>query len=174
MQFNLTKSLEILHSTPQVLHSLLAGLSEEWTQCNEGPGSWSAYDVLGHLIHGEQTDWMPRLQLMLSTSANKTFEPFDRFAQFENSKGKTLAQLLAAFAQLRADNLAKLEAMQLNESNWALTGTHPALGTVTVAQLLATWTVHDLNHLAQIVRIMAGQYKAEVGPWQQYLGILNK
>lgn len=174
MQFNLTKSLEILRSTPQVLHSLLAGLSEEWTQCNEGPGSWSAYDVLGHLIHGEQTDWMPRLQLMLSTTANKTFEPFDRFAQFENSKGKTLTQLLAAFAQLRADNLAKLEAMQLNESHWVLTGTHPALGTVTVAQLLATWTVHDLNHLAQIARIMAGQYKAEVGPWQQYLGILNK
>jgi uncharacterized damage-inducible protein DinB len=173
MQFTLTKSFEILERTPAVLHTLLDDLSPAWTEENEGSDTWSVYDIVGHLIHGEKTDWMPRAELILSDQTDKTFESFDRFAQFEASKGKSLAQLLNEFKQLRAGNVAQLRAKAITREQLEATGTHPAFGKVTLAQLLATWVVHDLNHLGQISRVMAKQYKAAVGPWVAYLGILQ-
>ena len=173
MSFTLTKSLEILERTPLLLHHLLDGLSEVWTHTNEGDDTWSAYDVVGHLIHGEKTDWIPRMEIILAQKPNSEFEPFDRFAQFTASKGKTLAQLLAEFTALRTHNLSQLRSKNLSEKDFALIGKHPTLGSATLAQLIATWVVHDLNHLAQISRIMAKQYNNEVGPWYAYLGILQ-
>ncbi|MBL7818379.1 MAG: DinB family protein [Saprospiraceae bacterium] len=173
MNFDLDKSIEILEKTPKILKNLLENLSDEWIYADEGEGTWSAFDVIGHLIHGEMTDWLPRLDLILSEKEDKTFEPFDRFAQFELSRGKTLSNLLKEFKKLRKKNLKRLSSKNLTYSDFQKTGYHPALGEVTVAQLLSTWTVHDLNHIAQIARVMAKQYKTEVGPWVQYLGILN-
>lgn len=152
----------------------MRNLPAEWTTPNEGANSWSAFDIVGHLIHGERTDWVPRAQLILSARTDKTFEPFDRFAQFELSKGKTLEQLLDEFTALRKENIEWLRAQPLLPTDLEKKGRHPALGEVTLAQLLATWTVHDLNHLAQVSRVMAKQYKDEVGPWQQYLGVLHQ
>lgn len=173
MTFSLAHSLEILERTPLLLHHLLDGLSEEWTHTNEGPDTWSAYDTVGHLIHGEKTDWIPRLEIILAQKPNSEFEPFDRFAQFTASKGKTLTQLLTAFNTLRTHNLTQLRSKNLSEKDFALLGKHPALGPVSLAQLIAAWVVHDLNHLAQISRIMAKQYTTEVGPWYAYLGVLK-
>lgn len=174
MNFSVASSIAVLERTPLVLSSLLRNLSAEWTTPNEGANSWSAFDIVGHLIHGERTDWVPRAQLILSARTDKTFEPFDRFAQFELSKGKTLEQLLDEFTTLREENIAWLRAQPLSQTDLEKKGRHPALGEVTLAQLLATWTVHDLNHLAQVSRVMAKQYKDEVGPWQQYLGVLHQ
>lgn len=174
MQFHLTTSLEILERTPDVLAAMLHGLSDDWTTPNEGGETWSAYDIVGHLIHGEKTDWIPRMEIILAGKADRTFEPFDRFAQFADSKGKSLVQLLAEFKQLRAENIAKLRAKKLTDADFAKTGTHPAFGEVTLTQLLATWTVHDLTHIAQIARVLAKQYKDEVGPWKAYLGVLSR
>jgi uncharacterized damage-inducible protein DinB len=174
MDFNLTKSLEILERTPQVLTTLLTGLSTEWIQNNEGGESWSPYDVIGHLIHGEKTDWLVRTEIILSDKANKTFALFDRFAQFEESKGKTISQLLNEFQELRNTNLAALKSKNTTSADLQKTGTHPAFGTVTLEQLLATWVAHDLGHIAQIARVMAKQYKEEVGPWLEYLPILSR
>jgi len=171
--FNLDKSLEILTRTPAVLEVMLSGLSEQWIQSNEGADTWSPYDVVGHLIHGEKTDWMPRLDIMLN-KADKRFAPFDRFAQFEDSKGKSLDKLLATFKALRVQNLEKLKSLNLSSKDFNRVGIHPVFGEVTVRQLLATWVAHDLNHLAQIARVMAKQYTNEVGPWREFLGILNK
>lgn len=173
MSFTLEKSLEILERTPLQLYHLLDGLSEEWTHTNEGPDTWSAYDVVGHLIHGEKTDWIPRMEMILAQKPNSEFEPFDRFAQFNASKGKTLTQLLAEFKTLRTHNLALVRSKNLSEKDFALLGKHPALGQASLAQLLATWVVHDLNHVSQISRIIANQYTKEVGPWYAYLGILQ-
>jgi hypothetical protein len=173
MNYNVTQSMQILQRTPNVLRALLAGLPEDWTASNEGEGSWSPFDIVGHLIHGEKTDWVPRMELILSKEPNKVFEPFDRFAQFRESKDKTLQQLLREFEVLREQNLQKVRAANLSETDLARKGEHPSLGVVTLSQLLATWTVHDLNHLAQISRVMAGQYRSEVGPWVAYLKILN-
>lgn len=174
MNFSIDKSFEILERTPEVLQILLQNLSEEWTHRNEGPDTWSAYDVVGHLIQGELTDWIPRAEIILSNNANKQFPPFDRFAQFESSRGKSLQELLLEFSNLRKANLEKLRSMNITEGKLSMTGIHPAFGEVTLSQLLATWTVHDLNHLAQISRIMAKQYKESVGPWVQYLRVLSK
>lgn len=171
--FSIEKSLEILERTPGVLCQLLDGLSEDWKMVNEGKDTWSPYDIVGHLIHGEKTDWIPRMEIILSSSNNKTFKPFDRFAQFENSKGKTLNQLLKEFTLLRAENISKLKNHDCNKWDLQKTGNHPALGETTLQQLIATWVVHDLNHIAQIARVMANQYKNEVGPWIEYLKILN-
>lgn len=171
--FRIDKSIEILERTPLVLNVLLNGLSEEWIIHNEGDETWSPYDVIGHLIHGEKTDWIPRMEIILSAKADKTFESFDRFAQFEASKGKTLTELLHEFKALRNKNIGVLRANALTKQQLTTTGNHPALGQVTLQQLLATWVVHDLNHIAQISRVMAKQYKAEVGPWHEYLGILK-
>lgn len=173
MHFSLPDALHILQRTPTVLESLLAHLPDAWTLPNDGPDTWSAFDVVGHLLHGEQTDWVVRAKIILSDQADKTFEPFDRFAQLETSKGKTMEQLLQAFRQQRMANLEWLRAQHLTETHLDLTGTHPALGQATLRQLLSTWVVHDLNHLAQISRVMARQYEQEVGPWKVFLGILR-
>jgi len=173
MNFSLPNSIEILERTPEVLLTMLKDLPSEWTMANEGGESWSAYDVVGHLIHGELTDWIPRMEIILSTNSDRSFKPFDRFAQFENSKGKTLDQLLDEFKTLRRENIELLKSKQLTEQDLERTGMHPAFGEVSLAQLLSTWTVHDLNHIAQISRVLAIQYKAAVGPWTEYLRILH-
>ena len=143
---------------------LLLNLSDRWTRPNEGGETWSAFDIVGHLIHGEKTDWIPRAAIILSSNPTKEFEAFDRFAQFEESKGKSLLQLLEEFKLLREKNIQLLLSMEINEEKLSLTGTHPDFGVVTLSQLLATWVVHDLNHIAQVTRVMAKQYKDEVGP----------
>ena len=173
MNFSLSKSIEILERTPDVLITLLQNVSSDWTSVNESGETWSVYDVIGHLIHGERTDWVPRMDIILSDKEDKTFEPFDRFAQFEESKGKSLALLLDEFKNLRQKNLAHLSSKQLTDKDFEKKGIHPAFGEITLLQLLATWTAHDLNHIAQITRVMARQYKTEVGPWVEYLKILQ-
>jgi hypothetical protein len=173
MKYTLPDAVAILERTPAVLDRLLRDLPAAWTSPNEGPDTWSAFDVVGHLIHGEKTDWIPRARLILSDAADKRFEPFDRFAQFEISKGKTLSQLLDEFANLREENLNTLKSWNLQESDLDKTGVHPTFGAVTLRQLLATWVAHDFTHIGQIARVMAKQYKEEVGPWVQFLGILR-
>ena len=174
MKFNLIQGISILERTPATLRSLLEGLSEDWTHQNEGGESWSPYDIIGHLIHGELTDWVVRTEIILSDKADKTFETFDRFAQFENSKGKSLSQLLDEFGYLRDENIKKLKGMNISEDNLKLEGNHPQLGLITLKQLLATWVAHDLGHIYQISRVMAKQYKSEVGPWTQFLRVLQE
>lgn len=173
MTFDLPTALPVLRRTPAVLDALLTGLPDEWTSANEGPGTWSAFDVVGHLIHGERTDWIPRARQILESGNARPFEPFDRFAQLEASRGQALPDLLVTFRALRARNLAMLESWHLTGEDLARTGTHPELGSVTLAQLLATWTVHDLGHVAQIVRAMAARYATDVGPWHASLRILE-
>ncbi|HMR44213.1 MAG TPA: DinB family protein [Saprospiraceae bacterium] len=174
MEFKLDKALEILENTPSVLQALLANLSEDWYRANEGGESWSAYDIAGHLVHGEKTDWITRTKIILSDAPDKKFEPFDRFAQFRDSQGKTLEELILTFKMLRRDNLDFLKSLHLSEEDLQKTGIHPAFGTVTLEQLLATWVAHDLSHIAQIVRVMAKQYKEATGPWTAYLPLLTK
>lgn len=174
MEFELRKSIEVLKRTPHVLEVLLAGIDEAWVRNNEGDNTWSPFDIVGHLIQGERTDWIPRMETILSDSENKSFQPFDRQAQFENSKGKTLRQLLDEFKALRVGNVQMLESQQLTTEDLKKTGIHPAFGEVTLKQLLATWTTHDLSHIAQIARVMARQYTEEVGPWKEYLPILKR
>ena len=174
MTFELHKAILILERTPSVLNALLKALPEEWTHENEGDNTWSPYDVLGHLIHGEITDWITRTKIILSDDANKTYRHFDRFAQFENSKDKSINQLLIEFEELRHENLETLKSLNISREDLLLEGTHPELGVVTLEHLLATWVTHDLGHIAQIARVMAKQYKANVGPWTQYISILNR
>jgi hypothetical protein len=171
MNFNLDKSIEILERTPNVLKCMLSGLSTDWTSANEGAGTWSAYDIVGHLIHGELTDWIPRAELILS--GNKKFNPFDRFAQFEESSGKSLQDLLTEFEEIRKANISRLVEYDITTGDLDETGIHPEFGEVTLSELLATWAVHDLTHIAQISRVMAKQYKDAVGPWVAYLRILQ-
>jgi hypothetical protein len=173
MKFNLDRSIEILEQTPLVLETMLRGISEEWIVSNEGPETWSPYDIVGHYLHGEKTDWIARLEIILSNKSVKLFEPFDRFAQFGDSKGKSIQQLLDEFKSIRKENVEKLRSKCLTDKHLDMKGVHPAFGEVTVAQLLATWVVHDLNHIAQMSRVMSKQYKAEVGPWIEYLRILQ-
>ncbi len=173
MKFSLNLASEILSRTPATIRALLAGLSEPWIINNEGDKTWSPFDIVGHLIHGERTDWMPRLKIILEYGEARPFEPFDRFAQFEASKGKSLSELLDIFETLRRQNLETLQQHHLTADHLELKGTHPDFGTVTLSQLLATWVVHDLNHVSQIVRVMSKQYKEEVGPWIDYLSILT-
>ena len=174
MNFTVEKSIEILRRTPEVLEVMLKDVSADWTTNNEGGETWNVFDVLGHLVQGEKTDWIPRLEVILSDAADKTFEPFDRFAQFEESKGKTLSQLLDEFKSLRQKNIDLLRSKKLTDEKIEEKGIHPAFGEVKLGQLLATWTVHDLDQIAQISRVMAKQYKEDVGPWAEYLGILNQ
>lgn len=171
--FSLSRSVEILERTPDVLTALLKNISSDWTAVNEGGETWSAYDIVGHLIHGEKTDWIPRAKIILSGKTERTFEPFDRFAQFEESNGKSMTMLLNEFKELRQQNIVYLKSVEVTEKELNLTGTHPVFGEVTLTQLLSTWVVHDLNHLAQISRVMAKQYKEDVGPWVAYLKILH-
>ena len=174
MLFNLIHATEILSRTPIVLNSLLSGLSTEWIIGNEGDETWSPFDVLGHLIHGERTDWIPRIKIILQSGEAETFETFDRFAQFEESKGKSLEELLRTFAELRSHNLAALAKLNITAEDLAKRGTHPQLGTVRLEQLIATWVAHDLSHLTQITRTMAKQYREAVGPWEAYLSVLKR
>lgn len=174
MDFNLSKSIEILQRTPDTLFALLQGISSEWTSANEGGDTWSVYDVVGHLIHGERTDWMARVEIILSDKKDKTFISFDRFAQFGESKDKTLPALLAEFKSVRGKNIEQLHSLHITKNDYTKKGVHPVFGEVTLAQLLSTWTVHDLNHIAQITRVMAKQYKTATGPWIEYLRILQQ
>lgn len=173
MEHNLEHTISLLARTPDALNTFLRDLPEEWTRCNEGEKSWSAFDVVGHLIHGERTDWMPRVRMILQTGDARPFEPFDRWAQARESEGKSLGQLLDEFARLRSENLKELRAMKLQPEDFDRRGRHPQLGIVTLSQLLATWAVHDLTHLHQISRIMANQYRDAVGPWSAFLGVLQ-
>jgi uncharacterized damage-inducible protein DinB len=174
MEFQLEHARNILRRTPATLTSLLQGVPDEWLFSNEGPETWSPFDVVGHLIHGEETDWIPRARIILEEGEEHPFEPFDRFAMFELSKDKCLDDLLATFARLREENLRQLDAMNLTPELLAKRGTHPELGSVTLEQLLATWVVHDLSHIGQIVRVMCKQYGDTVGPWRAYLPILSR
>lgn len=174
MKFKLNTALEVLERTPQILHSLLNNLSKDWIFSNEGDDTWSPFDIIGHLIHGEKTDWIPRMQIILSVSEDKVFKPFDRFAQFEHSKGEPLDKLLKEFELLRNKNLEILKHLDLTEDQLQLKGIHPELGEVSLSQLIASWVTHDLGHIAQISRVMAKQYKTEVGPWSTYIAIINK
>jgi DinB superfamily len=173
MPFDLKQSIEILERTPRVVTDMLRGLSGDWVGKNEGPDTWSPYDIVGHFIHGEKTDWLARMHIILSDSGDKKFQPFDRFAQVRDSKGKTLSQLLDEFKSLREQNLQVLRSLDPTAEDLARQGIHPAFGPVTLSQLLATWVVHDLNHIAQIARVMASQYRPEVGPWVAYLRVLQ-
>lgn len=173
MKFDKNKSLEILKRTPVVLNGLLTGLHEDWIMANEGTDTFSAYDVIGHLIHGERTDWVVRAKRILQHGTALPFEPYDRFAQIEESKGKTLQQLLDEFAALRKENTDWLAELPLTEQDLEKKGMHPSLGEVTLRNLLSTWVVHDLTHIAQITRVMAKQYKEEMGPWPQFFRILS-
>jgi hypothetical protein len=174
LEFALERTIEVLERTPKTLRSLLAGLAEAWTLGNEGSDTFSPFDVLGHLIHGERTDWIPRAKIILEHGASRPFTPFDRFGFREAAKRKSLADLLDTFESLRAENIAALKALHLDVNQLDRVGTHPELGTVTLRQLLATWTVHDLGHLGQIARVMAKQYATEVGPWKEYLPVLTR
>jgi hypothetical protein len=171
-QFNLDEAVAVLERTPASLTALLSGLPETWTRATEGEGTWSPYDVIGHLIHGERTDWIPRARHILAEET-RPFETFDRMAQFTDSQGKTLGELLETFASLRRENLAALVGLKLTESDLERKGRHPELGEVTLGQLLATWVVHDLDHVAQIARTMAKAYGDATGPWTVYLSILR-
>jgi DinB superfamily len=170
--FNLDDAITILERTPAAMGALLAGLPETWVRATEGDGTWSPYDVIGHLIHGERTDWIPRARHILA-GETRAFEPFDRMAQFTESQGKSLVELLTTFADLRRENVASLIAMNLTDVDLGRRGLHPELGGVTLGQLLATWVVHDLDHVAQVARTMAKVYKEATGPWSEYLSILR-
>jgi hypothetical protein len=172
MQYTVKNGIEILERTPRVIDSLLRNLPDEWVFQNEGGETWSPYDVLGHLIHGERTDWIARLEIILSDAMEKKFTPFDRFAQFTESKGKSLGQLLDEFNALRQENVRVLKSKVIRTDDFQKTALHPSLGIVNLNNLLSTWVVHDLNHIAQISRVLAHQYSDQVGPWKEYLRIL--
>jgi hypothetical protein len=167
--FAVDEAVAILSRTPAAIDAMLRGLPEAWLTAHEGGETWSPFDVVGHLIHGERTDWLSRARIILEHGESRPFEPFDRFAQFAESRGRTLASLLDEFAELRQQNLAALSGLALNEGDLARRGRHPALGVVTLRQLLATWVAHDLDHIMQIARVLARQYGEEVGPWRAYL-----
>jgi hypothetical protein len=174
MEFDLEQSIAILERTPRVLRTMLAGLDSVWTNATEGPETWSPHVIVGHLIHGERTDWIPRARLILAQGANRRFTPFDRFAQPHESESKTLDELLDEFARLRAESLSTLAGWTLTDAQLALDGEHPEFGAVSLRQLLSTWVAHDLGHLAQIARVMAKQYREAVGPWRAYLSIMDR
>jgi hypothetical protein len=173
MQFDLDRSVEVLTSTPTTLRSMLVGLSSDWTRSSDNPDSWQPFDVLGHLINGEETDWIPRARVILAQGSDRTFLPFDRVAQFERSKGRTLVELIDEFANLRTESLEILRSWELVAEELDLEGIHPELGSVSLRQLLATWVVHDLTHIRQIATVMALKYADQVGPWREYLSILK-
>jgi len=168
----LEECLSVLTRTPATLDAMLRGLPEPWIEATEGPETWSPYVVVGHLIHGEHADWMPRLAMILEHGEGTPFAPFDREAQFRESEGKPLAALLDEFAAVRRANLDRLRALDLQADQLELRGTHPAFGPVTARQLLATWTAHDLAHIVQVSRVMAKRLKADVGPWAAYLSVM--
>jgi len=173
MKFQIEQAVEILSKTPETIKSLLGNLSDEWTKSEDNKDNWSPFDVVGHYIHCEDTDWIPRAEIILKQGENRTFEPFDRFAQFELSKGKTLSELLETFAEKRRKSLETLESWNLTEEHLQLKGNHPELGEVNLEQLLSTWVVHDLTHIRQIITNLAKKYAENVGVWKEYLSILK-
>ena len=173
MKFNLDEAIPVLRQTPTTLRSLLAGLPERWVESSGDPIFWHPYDVVGHLVHGERTDWIPRARIILEVGESQTFDSFDREAMFAESKGKSLGDLLDEFELLREQNLETLDSWQLSEEDLRKKGAHPELGSVTLGHLLATWTAHDLGHIIQISRVMARKYIDEVGPWTRYLSVLE-
>jgi hypothetical protein len=174
MELDLAEALDVLRRTPAVLDTLLRGTNPSWHAGTEGPGTWSPVDVVGHLIHADETDWMPRARMILEQGEDRAFEPFDRFGQLTRFAGWSLDRLLDRFAEVREASLETVRSWRLTGAQLALPGRHPELGPVTLRQLMATWAVHDLSHLAQIARVMAKQYKEEVGVWQAYLSILQR
>jgi hypothetical protein len=174
MDFSLATALPVLQRTPATLRALLDGLPSDWTTGTEGPETWSPYDIVGHLNHGERTDWIPRARIILAQGASRRFELYDRLAQFRESQGRSLGVLLDEFATLRAQNIVTLEGWELTEAQLDLEGEHPAFGAVTLRQLLATWVAHDLTHIVQTARVMAKQYREAVGPWTAYLSVMNR
>jgi DinB superfamily len=173
MGHNLQQTISLLTRTPAALNALLRDLPETWTLRNEGENTWSSFDVVGHLIHCERTDWMPRARIVLQFGEARSFEPFDRLGHVRESQGKTMGQLLDEFAGLRSENLGELRALNLSQEDLERQGRHPSLGVVTLSELLATWAAHDLSHLHQVSRVMAHQYREAVGPWSAYLGVLQ-
>jgi hypothetical protein len=178
MEFGLAEATAVLTRTPAALNALLRGLPDIWVRrnegfSNEGIPTWSAFDILGHLVFVERTDWMPRVRIVLEHGEARAFDPLDRFAGLPASRDKQLGELLDAFGRLRRENLAALEELNLQHEDLARRGRHPALGVVTLAELLAAWAVHDLTHLHQLSRVMANQYRDAVGPWSAYLGVLK-
>jgi hypothetical protein len=174
MDFDLAAGIPILERTPHTLRAMLLGLPSTWTDATEGPETWSPHVIVGHLIHGERTDWIPRAQLILAQGPERRFTPFDRLAQLRESRGRSLAELLDEFARVRAESLATLTGWRLTDAQLELEGEHPAFGPVTLRQLLATWVAHDLGHVAQAARVMAKQYREAVGPWRAYLPIMDR
>jgi len=173
MEYRLDQAKEILRRTPATLNALLSDLPNDWVLANEGPETFSPYDVIGHLIEGEENDWIPRARIILEHGEARPFEKFDRFAMYEKSKGKSPAELLARFEEVRGESLRQLDELNLTPELLQKRGSHPALGVVTLSQLLSAWVVHDLGHIRQIVRVMAKQYREEIGPWTAYLSIVN-
>jgi hypothetical protein len=173
MSHNLMNTLALLERTPATLNALLRGLREEWTQRNEGEGTFTVVDVVGHLIYGDKVDWLPRARMILEHGDTRPFEPFDRWGHVELCRGKSLPQLLDEFAKIRAMRLDELRLLNLQPEQLERKGRHPALGAVTLSQLLSTWAAHDLTHLHQISRIMAHQYRDAVGPWSAFLGVMK-
>jgi len=173
VRHELDDTIALLERTPAALDALLRGLPDAWTMRNEGEGTWTAFDVVGHLIHGERTDWMARTRLILEHGESRPFERFDRLAQETASRGRTLGELLDEFARLRGANLGDLRALNLQPSDLERRGTHPTFGSVTLSQLLATWAAHDLTHLHQLSRVLAHQYRETVGPWTAFLGVMQ-
>lgn len=174
MQYDLSLATAVLTRTPGTLRALLAGLPDDWTRATEGGETWSPTDVVGHLLHLERSDWIHRAEIILAQGPDRRFPPVDRTAMLRESPPLTLEQRLDAFAEARAGNLRRLADWRLSHAQLALTGEHPALGTVTLAQLLSTWVAHDLSHLAQIARVMAKQYRDAVGPWAEYLSVMRR
>lgn len=174
LPFDLENGAAVLERTPRVLRTLLSGLSPAWIDGTEGEKTWSPYDNVGHLVHGEKTDWIQRAEIILAQGENRNFTPFDRFAQFRDNAGKSLDDLLDEFERLRTANIEKLRGWRLTDAHLALEGIHPAFGTVTLRQLLSTWVAHDLGHIAQISRVMAKQYREAIGPWRAYLPVMDR
>ena len=172
-EFSLTDAVAILTRTPATLNALLRGLPDVWVRSNEGQDTWNAFDIMGHMIVGERTDWIPRVRIILETGEARPFDSFDRFAQSRENPNRSLEQLLDEFTRLRGENLAALQALNLQPEDLKRRGKHPALGVVTLSQLLSTWAVHDLTHIHQLSRVMAHQYRDAVGPWSAYLGVLK-
>ncbi|MBT2688790.1 DinB family protein [Bacillus sp. ISL-47] len=174
MNFKLNEAIEILERTPQTLECFLIGASEEWLLCHEGEGTWNATEVIEHLIEGEKNNWIPRLEFILKEGAGKPFPPFDRYAHLDEAEAKSIEEELAEFKSIRTKNIAKLRSLIDPDIHLELIGSHPAFGDVKVRELISTWVVHDLTHISQITRVMANRYRADVGPWIQYLGVLKR
>ena len=174
MHYRIDHALEILRRTPRILRAQLKGLDETWVRSNYGPDTFSPFDVVGHFVHGEKVDWICRTKIILEHGESRPFDDFDRYAMHEDSRGKSIDDLLDEFESRRNDNLAELESMNITEEQFTLTGTHPDFGRVQLGHLLATWVVHDLHHLAQICKAMSYQYRDEIGPWREYIGIVPR